>query len=119
MEINPVTTDFSLDQQCFVFLYSYSLCLSQSTNQSISVPHKTIYSAVCQRWRAESGEACGRCSTAPDLNSICPHAKGMNTSEGEWHLAWDNHAHVQNIHIHTQSALNEKNLLTFQEIPSV
>lgn len=29
-----------------------------------------------------------------DLNSICPHAKWMNASEGEWHLAWDNHAYA-------------------------
>lgn len=43
-----------------------------------------------------------------DLNSICPHAKWMNASEGEWHLAWDNRAHAQSyIHTHPKHSVRK------------
>lgn len=40
-------------------------------------------------------------SPPSDLNSICPHAKGMNASEGEWHLALENHTHAQKTYTYT------------------
>lgn len=92
MEINPLTTDFSLGRQCFVFLYNYSLGPSQSANQLISVSHRkqalALDNLFCSVPEVEGWVWAGLWQVAgvpppSDLNSICPHAKGMNASEGE------------------------------------
>lgn len=91
-KIKPLTTDIRHDKQYFV-----SICKSVDQCSTQETPASFTQSILqCARGgglglaRLAAGVA-----QASDLNSICPRAKAMNASEGEWHLAWDNHSHSQ------------------------
>lgn len=121
-----MTTDFRCDQAMFCIFKQLFFMSTQCANQLISVPQRkrelALDNLLCsipevEGWVWSSSWQVAGVSQPSDLNSICPHAKGMNSSEGEWHLAHDNHAHAQNIH--TRSAQHRKHSWTCLEIAPV
>lgn len=115
--INPLTTIWAMNSsiQCFYIFICKPLhqWTTQETGTGLFCSEPEVEGWVWPGLWQVAGVA-----EPSDLNSICPHAKGTDASEGEWHLDQGNHAHVQNMtHYTTQkTAQRRKQLWIFLEI---